>query len=89
VQNKCTICTAVPILVKHISHFLIVAGKASPFFKIILIFSLEDVQNLVDVGFAHLKIKFRRLDVERQQQLIDVTEKSSIIYSAVCYPQWS
>ncbi|XP_060600079.1 uncharacterized protein LOC132753609 isoform X1 [Ruditapes philippinarum] len=44
---------------------------------------------LVDAGFAHLKIKFRRHDVETLQQLADVTEKSSTTNSAVCYPQWS
>jgi hypothetical protein len=41
---------------------LIVAGKDFSYFKIIFNFFLGHAQCLVDVGFAHLKIKFRRHD---------------------------
>ncbi|XP_052274560.1 uncharacterized protein LOC127874348 [Dreissena polymorpha] len=44
---------------------------------------------LVDSGFAHIKLKYRRHDCETREQLAETVEGSSVGNMAVSYPQWS
>jgi len=43
---------------------------------------------LVDSGFAHIKIKYRKNDVETLPELAALVNSSSKTNRAVCYPEW-